>query len=390
MINILSSNKDLNKILNLFFIVFFGFYLRIFISRYGHNFDYEMWVLNLDLYNNDKSIYNYGRYNYGPIWIWLLSFLDKINLQFISDLDFLRFKIIIFLSIVDFFIFILLFKKYNLKIASFFFLNPISIFITGYHNQFDNFAILIALYAFINFEQNQLILRNYKSLFCLFLLGLSLCTKHIMFLFPLWLAIGQKKFLDKIIVILIPYTIFLFSFVPYLNDINGILTNVFFYQSYNNAPIWNLIVPRAINDYIGKFILFTSTIIILGFYFRKNNINYKFLMYLICVVIFSSGIYNQYLAIPLVSIAILWNNYFLIYTLLTIFLFLGDGDALNINFFDFDWNLKFTRLVYHPILLFLLFGFLRINDKKNILLIKLKKLLKIVVFEIKNQFNLKN
>ena len=113
-------------------------------------------------------------------------------------------------------------------------------------------------------------------------------------------------------------------------------------------------------------------------------------MYLICVVIFSSGIFNQYLAIPLVSIAILWNNYFLIYVLLTIFLLLGDGDALNINFFDFDWNLRFTRLIYHPILLFLLFGFLRVNDKKNIILIKLKKMLKIVVFEIKNQFNIKN
>ena len=130
--------------------------------------------------------------------------------------------------------------------------------------------------------------------------------------------------------------------------------------------------------------------IVLGFYFRRENINYKFLMYLISVVIFSSGIFNQYLAIPLISIAIFWNNYFLMYTLLTIFLLLGDGDALNIDFFNFDWNLKFTRIFYHPILLFLLLGFLRANDEKNIILAKLKKILKIFVFEIKNQFNLKN
>jgi len=45
-----------------------------------------------------------------------------------------------FLSLVDLGIFFVLWKKFGRPAAALFFLNPISVIITGYQSQFDNLA----------------------------------------------------------------------------------------------------------------------------------------------------------------------------------------------------------------------------------------------------------
>ena len=49
----------------------------------------------------------------------------------------------------------------------------------------------------------------------------------------------------------------------------------------------------------------------------KENIFKSYLLYLIALVTFSSAVANQYLAIPLIAIAIYWNRFFLIYTIVS-------------------------------------------------------------------------
>ena len=380
----LNNNYNFYIIINIFFI---GLFLRFYISQFGSNFDYQMWKMNLDLYKNGDSFYNAGRYNYGPVWINILLLLDKFDLSFLNLNDQFRIKIIFFLSFVDFLIFFIIYKKYNLSVGLLFFLNPISIFITGFHNQFDNLAILFGLTGIVLFKKNEnFILKEKKNYLSLALIGLSLTTKHLLFFFPIWLAIGQSKIINKFLILFICYGVFLLSFFPYLKDFDGIIENVFLYKSYANGPFWNLITPRVVLMYFDKVYLFVFTLLIFGFILKEKKIDEKFFLYLIIIVIFSSGIFNQYLAIPLIAIAYFWNRFFLFYTVLVVILFIFDGDALAIQLFNFDWSLRMTRIWYHPILFLLFLGLLNviIGEKKINLFVK--NIFKKIFVSIINQF----
>ena len=140
-----------------FFILFsfIGFLLRIWVSQFGYNQDFSSWQHNLSLYLQNKSVYEFGNYIYSPIFLYVLSILDYISIPLLENSSFVknipgsifRIKIIIFLSFLDFFIFLTLYKKYSLKIGLLFFLNPICIIITGHHNQFNNFGILFGFFS---------------------------------------------------------------------------------------------------------------------------------------------------------------------------------------------------------------------------------------------------
>ena len=149
-----------NYKLNLFLLFsLIGISIRVWISQFGSNFDFAMWQTNLDLFKQGKSIYEFGNYTYSTPWIYTLYFLDSISSSFVENISFIkkipgtfyRFKIIIFLSLIDIYIFYLLYKNYSLKIGLLFILNPISIILTGHHNAFNNYAILFGLLGILNY-----------------------------------------------------------------------------------------------------------------------------------------------------------------------------------------------------------------------------------------------
>ena len=122
-----------NKFVILLLILLVGLLLRLFIAQWGFNFDFEMWKGNLLLFQNNKSIYEFGNYTYTPLWINILNILDHFpypsDASFISQIipgSSFRVKIIFFLSIIDFLIFLLIYRNYSLKIGLLFFFNPIS------------------------------------------------------------------------------------------------------------------------------------------------------------------------------------------------------------------------------------------------------------------------
>ena len=348
------KNKNQNLLI-IFSILIVGLFLRLWISQFGYNHDFVMWKINLDLFTNGESFYAYEKYNYSPFWIYILYILDSITFNIENTETFYRYKIIIFLSIVDFFIFLLLKQNYSLKIGLLFFFNPISIFITGYHNQFDNIAILLGFISVLLYQKNN----SEKKIFLpLILLGLSLCMKHILFFFPIWLFFKEKKINKKITILLIPYSIFFLSFVPYYIDVNHIIDNVFLYKSLSNGPFWTMFAPEIFHIYFDKKTMFSIFIIFLGILVKKRDWLNSYLLYLISIVTFSSAIANQYFAIPLLALAIFWNWKYIVYTTLCCLVFLIDGDALNIKYLvqTFNWNLRYTWISYYPIILFLFIG----------------------------------
>ena len=366
--------KKNNKLIIFTFFVILGFALRIWVSQFGSNFDFAMWQFNLELFKEDKSIYEFGNYSYGTPWIRTLYFLDSIsflpleNNSFVQNIpgSFYRMKIVIFLSLIDFFIFLLLYKNYSLKVGLLYFLNPICIIITGHHNQFNNFAILFGFLSVLLYEKDKL---DFKFIIPLIIMGISISIKHILIFFPLWWAFKEKNFLKKFLILLIPYSIFLFSFFPFLfNDFEHIVHKLGTFGMRFDGPFWGMFGPKIIHMYFDIQTLFSLILIGLGFFFIKKNLKESLYLYLMAVVVFSSMMYTQYLFIPLIALAVFWNWKYFFYTLLTFLVFLVDGDQLNIQFLRefLDWDLRATRISFYPIILILLIGFIEnsIGQKK--------------------------
>ncbi len=383
-------NTKKNNLLLLSGIFLLGFSLKVAMSQLGSTHDFGWWKLNLAFFQKGESFYNYGRYAYSPFWIYLLNIIDQINIPYFGGIDTFRYKMIFILNLFDFLIFYLILRNYSLKVGLIFFLSPISIFISGHHNQFDNIAIFFGFLAILLIEKRK---KNEIKYLGLFFLGISLCAKHVLFLLPIWLAFKEKNYVNKFIYVVIPYFIFLISFLPYLEDYKGIIENVFLNPSYNNGPFWGLFAPKVLHMYFPKISMFIFAMICAGFYFLKYNVRNTFFFYLICVVIFSSGIYNHYLAIPLLALSVFWNIKYFYYTLLCISLYLLDGDALGLgskifsNFFE--WDIRSTRILYHPIILMLFLGLLDSLFGKKVVNFYYKRVYDFFIINIKKQIQFK-
>ncbi|MDB4081440.1 hypothetical protein N9500_00780 [Candidatus Pelagibacter sp.] len=373
-------------------VIFLGISARIYISTQGYNADMDAWRVNVDLFLDNGDFYKNGRYNYTPFWINILVFLDSLPSFNLNSFDSLRIKVVLFLSLIDVIIFILLKKNYSLKIGILFFLNPITIFITGFHNHFDNLAVLLGFIAVLIYEKNN---KNFGFIFCSLLLGISLCAKHILFLFPIWIAYKEKNFIKKFLIIFIPYLIFLFSFWSYLPEqLDSILKNVFLYSSWDNGPFWGIFAPYFIHFFIPKKILFISSLLLLGLFLKKKSIKEIFYFYLIAMIVLSSSIANQYLVIPVMAMAIFWNSFYGVYTVACSMLFLVDRTALKIEWLSnyLNWNPGYSRYSYYVIIFFLSIGFLKtlIGKKKfDKVTFQVSKILKVIFLNIKEQLSIK-
>ncbi|MEO1882643.1 MAG: hypothetical protein ABGX71_03480 [Methyloprofundus sp.] len=317
------------------FVILAGTLLRLAIAQRGYNFDIASYRIVADIMANDGNVYQETqRYNYGPIWFYILSFIDTLPFPISDPLLSLRWKVTGFLSIIDIAIATCLYRWYGLKIATLFFLNPISIIITGYHCQFDNLAILCALISIKILDQNASII-SYKTLLGLILLGLCLTIKHLLFLFPFWLAFKNTRWRDKLLTISIPYTLFLASFLPFLaKGGNGIINHVFLYRGFANAPFWHGVAPEVIINKIPIFLLFVGTLLVLGLFFRTKKPLESLYLYTIVLVIFSSAVANQYLAICIVAISVYSNFIYALYSIAGMLYLLASGDGLHFSLFQ--------------------------------------------------------
>ena len=234
------SNKELVLIGG---VLFFGVVIRYFAFSLGHNWDFDSYVICGQLGAKLKNVYSHtGRYNYAPLFFCIQSICYKIALSFspahINET--FRVLIVAILSLGDLTIFYYIYIRHGIRKAIIFFLNPVSVFITGYHNQFDNLAIALLLIAVCYYNSDDKV--DKRDWLCILFMGLSLIMKHIVFLLPIWILfrkdISVKK---KVLYAFVPPVIFAMSFVPFvLNNssaFSGVINNVFKYRGYNNSPL---------------------------------------------------------------------------------------------------------------------------------------------------------
>ena len=76
--NFININKYKNYNHNLFLIFsLIGIILRIWISQFGSNFDFEVWENNLEIFKQGKSVWSEGLYSYGSPWLYTTYILEN-------------------------------------------------------------------------------------------------------------------------------------------------------------------------------------------------------------------------------------------------------------------------------------------------------------------------
>ena len=311
---------------NWLFLITSSFALRFMMSLRGSNYDFQSYRIVVSAISAGHFPWDTGRYNYGPIWAY---FLWLINVLSGNNSTIFRILIIGILTTADFFIYSLLKRRFGLKAGLIFLFNPVSIIISGYHNQFDNVAIVIGLWALLRMEsKSENLLKVPLALGAV--LGLSISIKHDFLLFLIWIFF-TKKIVNRLQILAISIAIPVFLIFPfYVMDKNNIIKYYLRYTSSNNAPLLkDLFLTSGWSP--GKFglIFFIIGLTSFGYLTRLNSIGTKISIYTLVFVAFSSGIANQYLVIPAIGAAVYANAAsfaFFIYCTVT---FIFNSDELH-------------------------------------------------------------
>jgi len=399
--------KYINYYIVMLFIVLIGFTMRMVVASRGYNYDMESWMIAADIMKEGGNVYaETFRYTSGPVWFNILHYIEKITnptfpeiLSRVSNpisegISNFRYFITMFLTLVDLGMFFLLLRIYGYRIAVFFFLNPIAIMLTGYHSQFDNLALLTGLFSMLVFGESTDSKIGCRKILALVLLGLSIMIKHIFIFFPFWLAVKQKGLSRKFVILIVPLSVFFLGFAPYWEGAqNDIINNVFLYKGWEEAPFWRIFVPEVFTTLIPKRFFFFTTMIILAFIFRKYSVWKSMMIYTVSIVIFSSGIGNQYYAIVMPFISIYLNWAFLIFTFIGTYHLLTAWDSLHFLVLrNITPKYFLPGYTYFYLTLFLFIGLIWVLHKDTIvqkgkpIILKLREIVKKeIIYQIKGK-----
>lgn len=301
------AEKIDKKIAFVFFLYVLGVVLRYWAMSIGSGFDFDSYCIVGELVSQFKNVYaETARYNYGPIFFLIQGLSYATAHLFSTDVQ-QTYRVILvgLFTITDFAIAMWLAMRYSLKTSLIFFLNPISIVITGFHNQFDNMAILLALMSCLYYNEEEDFSKK-DWLFVTFL-SLSLIIKHILFIFPFWILVKQSLPLKKkLVYVFAPPIIFGFSFVPFVignyDAFMGVARNVFLYRSNPISPLLGALLGIPLRFY---FILYILMMILMAFVVRKQSYEYILMLYFISMFTFSSSMAPQYYIIPVITLCVL-------------------------------------------------------------------------------------
>lgn len=297
-------------------LLFVGVAVRFWAAGWGYTYDMESYEIVAKIVLSGGNVYaETTRYNYGPAWFLLLSMLYHVAQWFSDPFMVFRYSIVALLSGVDIALFFFLKRQFSLIAGLLYFLNPISIVVTGFYSQFDAIPLLLGFYSMALYGKDGPLIRTKQKILGLFLLGLSLIFKHVFFIFPIWIAVRQRPFIDKIIALCLPVGIFFLSFLPFIKDgFLGIVNNVFLYLSFHNSPLWHIFMPDSLKLYINEYVFFLLPLVAGAFIFRKKHAVDALMHYGMILVIFSLAISEQYFIYVLPFISVYFNSFFLLFT----------------------------------------------------------------------------
>jgi len=310
-----------------------GLLIRLALSSLGHNNDMDAWTIV-----GDQMVSGLGPYHLsptgedtcvkgGPVWPYILYYVRSLSLRLPSPHpESYHMLVSGVLAVVDSLIAVLLAVMYGYVAAALFLVLPVSFLITAFHAQTDNLAVLLGLISWrLLYPPEGSCRRPFVSAF---VLGLSLATKHILLLFPVWLFFARHSLRDwreRSLFLILPPVVFLFSFLPWIaNPVwrANILDVTFGYTSnYGWALlpyILKLLAPlhawESLFSWVPVFrgLLFVWLIFMLSLGLGLSRWDDKrFILYYISgMVALAPAMADQYLAIPATACAVFRKNPF--------------------------------------------------------------------------------
>jgi len=320
------SKKDVFLILLL--IIINGTVIRLCLASacYG-NFDMHSYEMVADIVSQGGNVYaQTSRYNYSPLWFNVLGALKKIHLQYPS-VPF-HFVVKSFLCGVDLLtlMFLLLIahreKQSLIKPAVLFFLNPVSFLLTGYHGQFENFAILfvvIGLYLYSKAENSKVLRTALLWIFASF----AMTVKHnIFYELIICLNAAIKRYRIKLLLFVVSTLVFLALFAPYWSaGRDGIIRNVFMYSS--GKEVYGIC---SLFDFEQFKYAFIAGMFLFPLFLKSEDIIEQCLLGMLFFLAFTSGFSIQYFVLPVALGALRPSKGSLIYSLAAGLFILGNID----------------------------------------------------------------
>ncbi len=274
------------------------------------------------------------RYKYSPLWFWIITLVSFICKNTGCPFTFAIRLPIIFTDVIFFWLLLkscqkLRFdSKQTLITAAAFFLNPVSLQISGYYGQFDNISLLFILFAWYASS----FYPKHRFWWTLVFLNLSLAIKHFTIMLIPAFAFIQKKWPRKIALGLAAPALFFAILTPFwIQEPHWTNVNVFQYTLSSGYWGWLGMICRSVLLFTGfdmisqPWFKYTSllnpllyvAIIVLSFWIVKR---YSLLDSLILILLIfyslTTQIAPQYTVWIIPFAALRLNRYFYAYSLI--------------------------------------------------------------------------
>ena len=297
---------------------------------YG-NFDMQSYDMVTNIFSVGRNVYaTTTRYNYSPVWLWILYALKQLKFPllhvpfnivvklFLCCVDLLTLGVLLFIGNIR--------KLPPVRTAIFFYLCPVSFLMTGYHGQFENFAmlmVLIGIFMYLGFAGRPVLRVVMLWLFA----TAGMVVKHNTF-YELIICLHSsiKRYQIKLILFIVSIIVFLVLFIPYWKTgSKGIIEHVFKYGSYSG--VYGLTSLFALPQLKYFFIV---AMFFFPFYLKSRDIITRCLLGTLFFLTFTTGFAVQYLILPVALGTLRPTKYFLLYTFAASILVLGNDNNVFI------------------------------------------------------------
>jgi hypothetical protein len=210
--------------------------------------------------------------------------------------------------------------------ALLFFANPVSVFTSGFHLQFDNLALMFLLAAVASVGRASP--APAKSLSTVVFLSASLLFKHVTYFHPLLFVRTRRRPGLSLLAGLVPCAVFFASFLPYLGSPGWVYERVFRYRSmaetYGASTL--LEIPGAPSWLPTLLFLAAAGFGLLAF--RGLDAGRASLLLFLLLLVFLPGVAQYYFVWPSALGALYGGAGYAVYTLAVSAFFLGSPDGL--------------------------------------------------------------
>ncbi len=300
------------------------------LAHVSGNYDLASYEAVASIVRRGGSMYlETARYNYSPLWAWVLAGLAILAERIGTTL---AWSVGVFLLLVDGATALVVRRlagggRRGGVAAILFFANPVSIFVSSFHLQFDNLAILFLLLAILAAEKPPATRAGTAAA-----LSASLIAKHVTVFFPPLFVKRRATPGLSVAGALVPYAAFAASFLPYARSWEGIRRHVLGYRSLSEdygaamlrkipgSPAW---LPTAV---------FLATVAATIVVVRRLGLPLPraALMLFIAMLLTVPGICEYYFVWPIALGALEGGAGYAVYTLVVGAFFLGSPDGLNL------------------------------------------------------------